>query len=209
MKENLITNSTKTHNEILESARREFLKYGFAGASLRNIAVNAGVTTGALYRHFKNKNSLFEEIISPVYDIFFQKYQDACNVFFEKLKTEGFTHVWENTNDETESVINYIYDNSQIFRLLISGSEYSTYENFSHSIIDLEVKTIRKYLELSKEHGHIHNNISDSQLHIFVNSQFSCIFEMILHDIPRDDAHKLSKDIAKFFRAGWYALLMG
>lgn len=208
METNLISNSTKTRNDILHSAKEEFLKNGFSRGSLRTIASNAGVTTGALYRHFKDKNSLFEAIVSPVYNGFFQKYQDACSIFFEKLKTDGLDPMWKKETNATEEVIGYLYENLEIFRLLITGAEYSTYENFTHSIIDLEVKMTKKYLELSKEYGYTHRGISDTELHIFVNSQFSCIFEMILHNIPKKEALNLSKDIVKFFRAGWYALLM-
>ena len=44
--------ATKTLEDILQSAKTEFLAHGFAGASLRTIATGANVTTGALYRHF-------------------------------------------------------------------------------------------------------------------------------------------------------------
>ena len=40
---------------ILESARKEFLTYGFEKASLKSICEGAGVTTGALYKRYKGK----------------------------------------------------------------------------------------------------------------------------------------------------------
>ena len=49
----------ETKKTLLESAKKEFLQKGFAGASLRTIAANAGVTTGAMYRHFKDKDAFF------------------------------------------------------------------------------------------------------------------------------------------------------
>ena len=51
--------SAETKRKILDSAMAEFLEKGFMNASLRTIAANAGVTTGAMYRHFKNKDSFF------------------------------------------------------------------------------------------------------------------------------------------------------
>ena len=53
------TSATETKKKLLESAKKEFLEKGFMGASLRTIAANAGVTTGAMYRHFKDKDDFF------------------------------------------------------------------------------------------------------------------------------------------------------
>ncbi len=55
-----------TVEKILLHAKEEFLKYGFKDSSLRNIATSAGVTTGAIYACFKDKNHLFEVVVEPV-----------------------------------------------------------------------------------------------------------------------------------------------
>lgn len=49
----------RTRTEILKSARSIFTKTGFAASSLQQIAKSAGVTRGALYHHFKNKEDIF------------------------------------------------------------------------------------------------------------------------------------------------------
>lgn len=50
---------------MLQSAQREFLDKGYEKASLRSIAQNAGVTTGALYVRFPNKSALFAALVEP------------------------------------------------------------------------------------------------------------------------------------------------
>ena len=54
-------NETKTR--ILECAQTEFAEKGFMRASLRSICKNAGVTTGALYFFFKDKEDLFASLV--------------------------------------------------------------------------------------------------------------------------------------------------
>ncbi|MCE8000441.1 MAG: TetR/AcrR family transcriptional regulator [Rhodobiaceae bacterium] len=49
----------RTRAEILKSAREVFAQTGFAASSLQQIAKRAGVTRGALYHHFKNKEDIF------------------------------------------------------------------------------------------------------------------------------------------------------
>jgi TetR/AcrR family transcriptional regulator, transcriptional repressor for nem operon len=59
----------RTRERLLQAAAREIYRSGFQSASLDGILASAGVTKGALYHHFKNKEALgyavVEEIISP------------------------------------------------------------------------------------------------------------------------------------------------
>ncbi|KAF0220303.1 MAG: transcriptional [Geobacteraceae bacterium] len=48
-----------TRGRILAAASRTFARLGYAGATLDEIAAEAGLTKGAVYWHFKNKNDLF------------------------------------------------------------------------------------------------------------------------------------------------------
>lgn len=59
-------NETKTH--LLQCAKKEFMDKGFAGASLRGICQKAGVTTGALYFFFQDKDDLFCEVVGNFMD---------------------------------------------------------------------------------------------------------------------------------------------
>src|SRR5271168_4725220 len=59
----------RTRERLLQAASREIYRTGFQSASLDKMLATAGVTKGALYHHFKNKEALgyavVEEIISP------------------------------------------------------------------------------------------------------------------------------------------------
>ena len=52
-------NYQETHERILKSGLAAFLEEGFEKANLRRICKAAGVTTGAFYKHFKDKEALF------------------------------------------------------------------------------------------------------------------------------------------------------
>lgn len=49
----------QTRRELIAAAAAVFARRGFPGASLEEIAREAGYTTGALYWHFKDKDELF------------------------------------------------------------------------------------------------------------------------------------------------------
>jgi len=60
----------KTREKLLQSAYQQIHEHGFQTASLDEILRDTGVTKGALYHHFPNKNALgyavVEEIIAPM-----------------------------------------------------------------------------------------------------------------------------------------------
>lgn len=69
----------KTREQLLQSALDTFYEYGVAKASLQTIARRAGVTRGALYWHFKNKEDLFDAL-------FLQKFEECGQSFGEAIR---------------------------------------------------------------------------------------------------------------------------
>jgi len=53
--------------QIMDGARSAFLASGFDGASMNDIAREAGVSKGTLYAYFSSKEELFEAIIQAEY----------------------------------------------------------------------------------------------------------------------------------------------
>ena len=53
---------------IIQAAYSEFLAYGFQKASLHKIAEKAGVTTGAIYTRYKNKDGLFVSLLQDFFE---------------------------------------------------------------------------------------------------------------------------------------------
>jgi TetR/AcrR family transcriptional regulator, transcriptional repressor for nem operon len=64
-----LRNSERTRERLLQAASREIYRSGFQSASLDTILAVAGLTKGALYHHFDNKEALghavVEEVIAP------------------------------------------------------------------------------------------------------------------------------------------------
>jgi AcrR family transcriptional regulator len=55
--------SAERRAAIVEAAMDEFVARGFAATRLDDVAKRAGVAKGTLYLHFKDKESMFEELI--------------------------------------------------------------------------------------------------------------------------------------------------
>ena len=51
---------------IREAAKRVFLARGLSAASVREIALQAGYTTGAIYFHYASKEEIYADVLSAV-----------------------------------------------------------------------------------------------------------------------------------------------
>lgn len=61
--------------DLLEAGKQEFLEKGFQGASMRGIASRLSVTTGALYRYYTDKESLFDVLVEESARVLEERYR--------------------------------------------------------------------------------------------------------------------------------------
>lgn len=58
-----------TKENILHTALRLFARDGYEAASVSDISGELGITKGALYKHYKNKQDIFNSIVERMYQI--------------------------------------------------------------------------------------------------------------------------------------------
>src|SRR3954470_19508698 len=63
VKSNRAERAAERRRDIIEAALDEFIARGFAATRRDDIARRAGVAKGTIYLHFKDKESMFEELI--------------------------------------------------------------------------------------------------------------------------------------------------
>jgi AcrR family transcriptional regulator len=71
---------TDTRNHILEVARRQFFKTGYAGTSINSIVDATRFTKPTVYYHFKNKAELFSALVHDAYDRCYEHRQNAIDL---------------------------------------------------------------------------------------------------------------------------------
>lgn len=73
--------SSSTASAILEAGKKEFLTFGYEKASLRRIAAEASVTTGAIYGCFSGKEAIFEALTGEVSQTLVDMYTNVHREF--------------------------------------------------------------------------------------------------------------------------------
>ena len=68
----------QTRGKVLAAARRLFSEQGYEGATIRDIAAAAGMSTGAVFANFTDKSDLFREIMIADCEALLESMRDAA-----------------------------------------------------------------------------------------------------------------------------------
>ncbi len=198
---------TEAHEKIIAAAVREFTEYGYENASMRRIAAKVGLTVGALYRHFPNKEEMFASLVEPTISELMEKYQEFCERGYEVMKCGDVKKLWEESESETRWLMHFIYDHFDAFKLLVCRSRGTRFENFVHDIAMLEERSTLDYFERMKKYGMTFNEPSKEEFHMLVTANVSALFEAVIHDFDRGKAMHYAQTLDAFFSAGWRKIL--
>ena len=68
----------QTRSKVLAAGRRLFSEHGYEGATIRDIAAAAGMSTGAVFANFSDKSDLFREIMLADVAALTHEMREAC-----------------------------------------------------------------------------------------------------------------------------------
>lgn len=200
------TKAEDTEKNILNTARKHFLKDGFSGASLRNIVKDAGLTTGAFYKYYPTKEALFDALTDPYIEHIYQIY-DRVVEDFEKLSAkEQTSNMSDTSGNGMDQMIDYIYEHYDNFRLLLKCGDSGKFETFIHNMVDREMRSSLEYVKKMKEDGIEIPIVGESLMHIIYTGFFSSIFQIIEHDIDKETAKRNVHKLREFNTGGWERL---
>ena len=201
----MVNGYLETYNKLIESAKREFENKEYEKVSIRNIASSANLTIGALYQHFKNKEDLYDCIVSPICDDFISITNDRNKDFIDSLERDEFSIISEELSYITNDLLKYIYDNWKIFRILILNDKTKIYKTFFNTIVENETKMTQLMIE--KKNISQYQHLTFKKLKSLISAQYQGIFALMRTE---DDIKNLDNDLHllfDFFRYGWIGVL--
>lgn len=196
-----------TLKNILSAGKAEFLEKDFNSASLRNIVKTAGVTTGAFYGYFSGKEALFAVLVEEHAKAIMNIFMSAQESFEELSDEEKINHIGVESRTSLNEIVDYIYEHFDEFKLIICKSEGTSYENFIHNMVEIEVEETYQFIDALRSQGKHVPNIEKAVCHMIVSGMFSGIFELIEHDMKKENAKKHVSEFQDFYIAGWSKIL--
>lgn len=121
----------KTKKRLIQHAHKMFSERGFGKTRFDEVAKAEGLTTGAMYHHFKNKKELFESVFSKCskevskkvssesdrYDELSQKLIEGCMIYIETVIESNYKKImledaistlgwkrWKEIDDQTSEL---------------------------------------------------------------------------------------------------------
>lgn len=194
-------------DKILECAKEEFMEKGFEGASMRSIAEKSGYTTGMVYGRFADKSQLFKELVSEAADQLFDYFSGTEDEFATFPPERQYNEMHTYVDSKVDVMIDIIYDNFDAFKLIVCRSAGSGYEYYIDKMIDVETKNTVRFIKQLNDAGIKMNVVRADLSHMLSSAMFNGIFEVVAHDLPREEARGYIKQVQDFFNAGWDKLL--
>lgn len=194
-------------DKILECAKEEFMEKGFEGASMRSIAEKSGYTTGMVYGRFADKSQLFKELIGGAADKLFDYFSGMEDEFATFPPERQYNEMHTYVDSKVDVMIDIIYDNFDAFKLIVCKSAGSGYEYYIDKMIDIETANTVRFIKQLNDAGIKMNVVRADLSHMLSSAMFNGIFEVVAHDLPREEARGYIKQVQDFFNAGWDKLL--
>ena len=198
----------ETRNKLLESAKKEFMEKGYMKASLRTICKNAGVTTGALYFFFQDKEDLFESIaketVGSIWQIMQGHYNDERVMAENGMTTDEMldTH---GDMEESRAIIHQMYLHRDDILLVLTKAQGTKLENIADQFVE---NSEAHYRAMAAEMQKLYpgKSVDDKMLHWLAHMQIDAFIYMITHIEKEEDGIAFMSQFITYMISGWAGL---
>lgn len=186
---------------IIKAAYDEFLSCGFQKASLHKIAENAGVTTGAIYTRYKNKDALFVSLLQDFLGSMEAVFTPAVQEY-EKARQAGTTEALLQAIDFEERIyIKLLTEHYDECTLFFSRSDGSSVEVMLTGLMQRKTEQTVEFFR--QVYGKAPN--ADA-LRLLMGSQFWYFRQLLNEHLEEAKMLDCLHALLDFFNAGWRQL---
>ena len=198
--------NNESREKLIECAKKEFLEKGFAKASLRSICSQAGLTTGAVYFLFNDKNGLFEAVVSGALGEFTHLMQTHLA---EEVNADisTYTFVAGEHDEFARQLVGLLYSHYDEMMILLEKSQGSQFENLPDRIIEMldagYLRSAQKYAD--SQPG---KRVNRYMLHWLSHIQVDAFIHLLTHERDRDKAEEKIKPVLDMLVKSWLEFVL-
>ena len=137
-------------DKIKNAAMKEFTEYGFRTASLHKIADRAGVTTGALYTRYKNKDALFASLLEELFTVFRDYAEPAAERYRKAEESHNVDDFLAAMKFESQVYMKLLFDRYEECVLFFCKSDGSSVAESIRSLICHKVSSTVEFFDGGK-----------------------------------------------------------
>lgn len=197
----------ETRKQILASAAEEFYTYGFQKSSLRRICTAAGVTTGALYANFRDKDELFAGVIAPVTDYILNLIQAHYEAELAATSEDSLSEEDEDFI-AMQKIMRFYYSHKALCQIVLQNREHPAVCAFFDELMErMDRQTLLLFRQMHGGEAAAKLPALDAAtVHWVSHLQVDAVFDIISHDMEAERAEKQLIQMIRFLRAGFLSL---
>ena len=195
------TDSKVTRKKLISSATKEFSRHDYDHASLRLICGTAGVTTGAMYFFFENKEELFRIVLDPL----FSDVLDAMdNIVITTPEERASDPSLDAATDEeiARGIIKIYLSHKAQTQIFLKNFDHPVVQEFVDGIKESVAKNILTFIGASED---------DPRMVAFAqwaaNVRVMSIKGILEKGLAVEDAEDQICDVTRLFRGGLPAMV--
>jgi AcrR family transcriptional regulator len=135
----------RTRGRVLDAAAVVFARDGYVDARMSDIATEAGVSNGALYRYFDNKTQVFAGLIAELHNEFYERSGHTTH----SLKDEPLAALTE----ANRGYIEHYYKNRDVMRAFIEAA--SVEQRFRTILWQMRDRHVKRFATAIRSEHHI------------------------------------------------------
>ena len=186
---------------IIQAAYSEFLAYGFQKASLHKIAEKAGVTTGAIYTRYKNKDALFASLLQDFFETMQVLFAPIAEEY-EKAKCSAQPDdILRAINAEEQVYFQLLTEHCNDCTLFFCRSDGSSMETVLHKLMDQKAEQTVEFF------SHIYGKAPNADaIRLLMGSQFWYFRQLLDRHMEKGRMLTCLQAVLDFTNAGWRQL---
>lgn len=187
--------------DIIDAARKDFERFGFEKASIRNITAEAKTSKSNFYNYFADKDSLFRAIVEETRECMMERIREIRT---EKGSPNGQKYSIEAQRDAIRAVMEYIYNREADFILLFFRSAGSSLSSFKDELAEALADVLQDWMGAVSQRG---QGVSRFFIRSVAGFYVDSIMRLLREGKTKREAAAHLDEFLKFVYGGWSGLL--
>ncbi len=187
--------------KIIKAAMDEFGENDFLKASLNKIAKKAGLTTGAVYTRYKNKDELFCSLVYPLLKEMQRRFSPLEKAYNDVRDSEDIGDILNVIRIERQIYVDILFSYYDECVLLFCRSTGSSVEaQLNKWAAQKAVSTAEFIRQRAKK------EIDTDLIELIMNEQFQFYRQVLQKGYDKEKTVRLMDSIEEFHESGWKGL---
>ena len=195
------TDSKVTRKKLVSAAIKEFSRHDYDHASLRLICGRAGLTTGALYFFFDNKEDLFRTVLEPLLTAINQEMEEHPVSSVVSVSSD-LDSAAETDEEVARRIVKTCMTHKAQTKMLLMNPDHPVVREFTETVKNAVRDQILDVIEADKD---------DERMVAFAewlaNAQVASVVSVVSKGLSADDAADQLCDVTRFVRGGLPAFM--